>query len=144
MAVQIGAAEPEDETDEEQTISTPLLSFKSLKQLAAVPPEVFCPMHLMQGLLAGQVGTRPLVQYGRPLPSQNPCGNVPDELPPLVVPQSGAALPEDTEQIISTPFTSFGSLKQFAALPPDVFCPIHLIHGLFAGHVGTDPSVQYG
>ena len=58
------AAEPEDETEGTQIISTPLLSLRSLKQSAALPLVVLEPIHLMQGLLEGQVGTKPFVQYG--------------------------------------------------------------------------------
>ena len=65
---QRGAAEP----DGAQIISTPLLSFRSLKQSAAVPPLVLEPMHFIQGLFAGQVAIRPFVQYGCPVPLQKP------------------------------------------------------------------------
>ena len=63
-APQRRAAEPEDETEGTQIISTPLLSFRSLKQLAALPLVVLEPIHLIQGLVFGQVGTKPFVQYG--------------------------------------------------------------------------------
>ena len=58
--LQRGAAEPEGE----QIISAAILSLRLVKQLAALPPELLEPIHLIQVLLEGHVGTRPFVQYG--------------------------------------------------------------------------------
>ena len=66
----------------------------------------------MQGLLEGQVGVNPLVQYGTPFGLQKPCDPLeeegeevleedePEEEPPeeVEVSQTGVCVPEETQE----------------------------------------------